>query len=278
MSKEELRLAQEALEGRMSRRDLIRRLTIMGLSAPAIASVLSGAGLATAAEAAEMVFAAKPKKGGTLKVGYLVPAASVDPVTMFNEGAILAVQMCMDYLCYPRPDYSLAPKLALSWHAPKPSQWIFKLRQGVKWHNGKPFTAADVAYTFNLLTDPATKSAALSAFQGILTKGGTKAIDSHTVQFNLERGYSGFPYLVSALTYNSAILPKGYKVGDFVNGHVGTGPFILTNYNPKVSATYKKNPNYWGKSKGLPYLDGVQLTYFGSDQAAAIAVQSGDRK
>jgi peptide/nickel transport system substrate-binding protein len=271
MSKEEFRLVEEALEGQISRRQLITRLLAMGVAAPAIASILAGSGLMTAAEAAELF--AKPKKGGTLRVGYLVPSADVDPVSMFNEGAILSVQMSMEYLTYPRPDYSLAPKLAVSWHAPTPNTWIFKLRQGVKWHNGKPFTADDVVYTFDYLTDPNTKSAALSAFKGILSKGHTKKIDAHTVQFHLDRGYAGFPYIVSALTYNSAILPKGYKIGDFIKGSVGTGPYILTNYQPKVSATYKKNPHYW--AKGLPYLNGVELKYYGADAATVLAIQAG---
>src|SRR5947209_8732789 len=98
MSKEDY-LVEEALEGQLSRRDLITRLMAMGLAAPAIASILAGSGLATEAEASEMFAPQRaPKKGGTLRVGYLVPAASVDPVTMFNEGAILAVQMSMEYL------------------------------------------------------------------------------------------------------------------------------------------------------------------------------------
>jgi peptide/nickel transport system substrate-binding protein len=144
----------------------------------------------------------------------------------------------------------------------------------VKWHNGKPFTADDVVYTFNLLTDKTTNSAALSAFRGVLSKGGTRKVDSHTVAFHLDRGYAGFPYLVSALTYNSAILPKGYKVNDYLKGGIGTGPFILTNYTPKVGATYRKNPHYW--ASGKPYLNGVQLKYYGEDQGTVLALQAGD--
>src|SRR5947209_13234452 len=175
MNKEESRLVEEALEGQISRRQLITRLAAMGLGASSIASVLAGSGLATAAEAAEMLAPpAAPKRGGTLRVGYQVPATSTDPVSMFNEGAILMAQMSLEYLCYPRPNYTLAPKLATHWHMQKPNLWIFNLRKGVKWHNGKPFTADDVVYTFNLLTDPATKSSAASAFKTIFSKGGAK--------------------------------------------------------------------------------------------------------
>jgi peptide/nickel transport system substrate-binding protein len=268
-------LIDDALTGQISRRDLITRLLAAGMSLSAIGGLLAETGLASAAEAAAIAEPQLPqvKKGGTLRVGYQVAATSTDPVTMFNEGAILAAQMSLEYLCFPRPNYTLAPKLATSWHAQSPSVWIFKLRKGVKWHNGKPFTADDVVYTFNLITDPATNSAAISAYNGILSKGGVRKIDSHTVAFHLDRGYSGFPYLVSGLVYNATILPKGYKVGDYIKGGVGTGPFILTSYVPKQSVTYKKNPHYW--AKGLPYLNGVQLKYYGDQQGTVLAMESG---
>src|SRR5579859_5439642 len=275
MSETEYHLIEAALEGQLSRRDLIKGMLAAGLSLTTIGGLLAESGLATPAEAAELhAPPLAPKRGGTLRVGYLVPAADIDPVTMYNEGAILTAQMSLEYLTYPSPSFKLLPKLAVSWHATKPNLWIFKLRQGVKWQNGKPFTADDVVYTFNYLTDPATNSAALSAFKGILSKGGTRKVDSHTVAFHLDRGYIGFPYLVSALTYNAAVLPKGYKVGSFIKGGVGTGPYILTGYTPKVQATFKKNPHYW--HKGLPYLNNVVLKFYGEDAATTLGLESGE--
>jgi peptide/nickel transport system substrate-binding protein len=129
-------------------------------------------------------------------------------VTLFNEGAILTMQLACEYLCYPRANGTLEPKLAVSWHATKPDTWTFNLRKGVKWHDGKAFTADDVVATFNLLTDPKVASSALSAYKGVLSPGGVKKVDAHTVRFHLDRGYVDFPYLVSALVYNAAILPK----------------------------------------------------------------------
>ena len=116
-------------------------------------------------------------------------------------------------------------------------------------------------------------SAALSAYKGILSKGHTRKVDTHTVRFHLDRGYVDFPYLVSALTYNSAILPKNYKIGSFVNGGIGTGPYILEKYTPKVGATYKRNPHYW--AKGKPYLNGVDLKYYADQSAVVLAMQAG---
>jgi peptide/nickel transport system substrate-binding protein len=268
MSVDEYHLIDEALTGRLSRRDLIKTMLAAGVSLTAISGLLNETGLGGIAEAAP---AASPKKGGTLRMGSVVPTAAVDPVTLFDQGAIFTMQPSAEYLVYVHPNYALQPKLAVSWHAKNPSTWTFKLRQGVKWHDGTPFTADDVVATFDRLTDPAVKSAALSAYKGILSKGNTRKVDAHTVTFHLDRGFVDFPYLLSPLTYNAVVLPKNYQIGDFVKGGVGTGPFILTKYTPKVGATYKRNPNYW--AKGLPYLDALQIHYYSSQSSIALALQ-----
>ncbi len=274
MSKDEYGLVEDVLTGKISRRDLIVRMMAAGASLTAITGLLAETGIGGEAEAAQLAAPAlAPKKGGTLRVGFLVPAADVDPVRLFNEGAILTMQLACEYLCYPRPNFSLEPKLAVSWHATKPDTWTFNLRKNVKWHDGSAFTADDVVATFNRLVDPAVNSAALSAYKGILSPGGVKKVDAHTVRFHLDRGYVDFPYLVSALTYNAAVLPKNYKIGDFVKGGVGTGPFILTKYTPKVGATYKRNPHYWGA--GLPYFNAVQMKYYADQTSTVLALQGG---
>jgi peptide/nickel transport system substrate-binding protein len=143
-----------------------------GLSVSAIGGLLASTGVSTRAEAESLVEAqhATVKKGNP-RFTTLVPAADVDPVTLFNEGAIFTAQICLEYLCFPRKDYTLEPKLATSWHSSQPNTWTFNLRKGVKWHDGTHFTADDVVATFDRLTDPKVNSAALSAFKGILSKG-----------------------------------------------------------------------------------------------------------
>jgi peptide/nickel transport system substrate-binding protein len=272
MSVDEYQLVDDVLEGQMSRRDLIKTMLAAGVSLTAISGLLNEAGLGGIAHAEQLGSrAASPKRGGTLRMGSVVPTAAVDPVTLFDQGAIFTMQAACEYLVYARPDYTLEPKLAVSWSASNPSTWTFKLRKGVKWHDGSAFTADDVVATFDRLTDPAVKSAALSAFKGILSKGNTKKVDSHTVRFHLDRGFVDFPYLLSPLTYNSVILPKNYTIGDFVKGGVGTGPFVLTKYTPKVGATYKRNAHYW--AKGKPYLDALHITYYTSASSIVLAIQ-----
>ncbi|MBV9280223.1 MAG: ABC transporter substrate-binding protein [Chloroflexi bacterium] len=275
MRHDEFRLIDEVLAGRMSRRDLIKRLMAAGVSLSAMTALLRASGVGGEAEAASMVEARSvhAKRGGSLNFATVVPATDVDPVTMFNEGAIFTAEVPGEYLAYPRPDYSLAPKLAISWHATRPDVWTFNLRQGVKWHDGKPFTADDVVATFDRLTDPHVNSAALSAYKGILSKGHTRKNNAHQVTFHLDRPYVDFPYLVSAFTYNAIILPKNYKIGTFTRGGIGTGPYILTKYTPKVSAQFVRNPHYWNKSQA--YLDSAVMKYYADNSAIVLALESG---
>lgn len=213
------------------------------------------------------------RRGGVASIGVIAPTATPDPVTLYDAGSEMTVQCALEYLAWPRPDYTLEPRLATSWSSSSPAEWTVYLREGVNWQSGKAFTADDVVYTFKMLTDPALDSAALSAFQGILSPGGVSAIDSGTVRFRLDRPYVDFPYLLSAFNINAFILPVGYKVGDFIKGGVGTGPFRLTKYLPGQSATFVRNPAYW--AKGLPRVDGVNLTYYASSQAMVVAMQGG---
>ena len=214
------------------------------------------------------------KRGGTLRMGVSVPAQDVDPVTMFNEGAIATANIALEYLCYPDPSYVLTPRLATKW-APgaDASTWDFTIRQGVQWQDGTPFTVDDVVATFDRLTDPNSKSAALSQFAGVLSAGNVERKDDQTVTFHLDRVYSDFPYLVSAFTYNSLITPKNYEIGTFTKGGIGTGAFILKSYQNGQQATFTKNPHYW--AKGMPYLDGLVMKYFSDNAPQVAALQAG---
>jgi peptide/nickel transport system substrate-binding protein len=269
----EYHLIEEVRSGRMTRRDLVRRATVFGLTAPTIAGLLAACG-GKEEGAAGTTAGGQAQRGGTGRFGITVPASDVDPVTMFNTGAIMTSQVAGEYLCFPDPEYNLDPRLATSWEPQGADTWAFKIRQGVMWHDGTPMTVDDVVATFDRLTDPKVNSAALSAFQGILSKGNIEKADEETVVFHLDRGFVDFPYLVSPFNYNSIILPKRYTVGDFVKGGIGTGPFVLKQYTPKQSARFEKNPNYWDKS--LPYMDAVEIKYFDDTPPIVLAIQAGE--
>jgi peptide/nickel transport system substrate-binding protein len=207
-------LLEERRAGRMSRREFLRRATVAGVSLALANSLLAACGSSGEQGKQGQVPTGPIKRGGTARLGLVVPASDPEPVTMFSSGAIFTVMAAAEGLCFPRPDYTLEPKLATEWKSGNGAkEWTFTLREGVKFHDGSTMTADDVVATFDRLTDPDNESAALSAFQGILSYEQTEKIDDKTVRFNLDRPYVDFPYLLSLFNYNALVLPKDYEMG-----------------------------------------------------------------
>ena len=119
---------------------------------------------------------------------------------------------------------------------------------------------------------PTVASNALSVFKGLLSKGGTRKVDDHTVAFHLDAPSGSFPYSVSIDNYNAVILPASYK-GDYEKTFEGTGPFRLESYTPKVGATFVRNDGYWGE-KALP--DRIEFKFYADVQPRILALQAGD--
>jgi peptide/nickel transport system substrate-binding protein len=269
-------LVDEVNKGRMTRRELLVRGTVIGLSMSTIGSLLAACGGSTTSGTASASASASvaPKTGGTMRVAMVPPTGALDPVVMYDAGAIATVQQVCEYLAWAENDLSLRPVLAESWTPDATAKvWTFKLRQNVTFNNGQAMTADDVVATFQRLTDPKSGSSALSNFAGILSMSGVSKVDATTVQFALDSAFADFPYLVSSSNYNCVILPKNYN-GNFEKSPVGTGPFTLSAYTSKQSATFKKNPTYW--QKGLPYLDGAVFTY-ADEQAQTLQLQAGNQ-
>jgi peptide/nickel transport system substrate-binding protein len=271
-------LIEEVRAGRMTRRDLVRRGSVMGLSISSIGFLLSACGGDSGGDGgggAPVTTEGKPKRGGTLRIARVVPGSDPDPVTINDSGGVQTVQLAGEYLVHPGADNVLEPRLATEWEpGSKPDVWTFTIRQGVKWHDGTPLTVEDVVATFDRLTDPKTESSALSAFEGVLSKGGVEKAGPDRVRFNLDRPFADFPYLVSTYTFSAVILPADYELGTFTKGGVGTGPFILEEYRPQQRARYVKNPDYWDPD--LPYLDAVELVYFDDTPPIVLAMQGGE--
>jgi peptide/nickel transport system substrate-binding protein len=259
-------LADELLSGRIGRRELLRHGSVLGLSLPLLGSLAAGAGAFATPSAAR----AAGKPGGTIRVATSMPAGAIDPVTVDDNGGLMMLMQTGEFLSISGPDLRLKPVLAESW---KPNQdgtvWTFKIRQGVKFHNGKTMTAADVVATIDRLADPKSASNALSAFKGTLSKGGSRKVDDYTVEFHLDAPNGNFPYLVSSDNYNAIIVPADYA-GDFEKNFIGTGAFKFEKYTPKVGASFVRNDDYWGP-KALP--DRTEWMFYQNLQAGVLALQ-----
>ena len=266
-------LLHEVLAGHMTRRQLIVRASVVGLSATLVGQVLAACGSSTTGSSSASPSSA-PKSGGTLKITMPSPTVAVDPTTMYDTGSIAIAQQVAEYLIWVNNDLSLRPVLAKSWSPNSTATvWTFNLQKGVTFQDGKAFGADDVVATMNILLNPKTVSAALASFQGILSQGGVKKIDDATVAFHLDQPFADFPYFVASTNYDCLIMPSTFKQGTWQKNPVGTGPFMMTKFTPKQGATFVKNPKYW--QTGKPYLDGVAVTFIDETQAEALALQAG---
>jgi peptide/nickel transport system substrate-binding protein len=248
--------------GRLSRRELLRHASLLGLS-------MAAGGLIGMPRARAQAPAGKP--GGTIRVAHLTPVGAVDPLTVNDAAGLALINQTGEFLIDDDgQELKLRPSLALSWTPnAKGDVWTFKLRPNVKFHDGQSMTAKDVAATFNRLADPASGSAALSVLKGVLSKGSVKVVNDMTVEFHLDAPNGNFPYYVSSDTYNAVILPANFS-GTYEKSFPGTGPFRFESYTPKVGAAFVRNPDYWGE-KALP--ERVTFAFYADLQSQLLALQ-----
>jgi peptide/nickel transport system substrate-binding protein len=263
----------EFLAGRIDRREFFRRGAVVGMSVPLLSTIVAACGGSSSSSSggggATSSGGGGGKPGGTLRLSVLKPTTEVDPVLSADVGSLAMIAMTGEFLCVDE-NQQLTPWLAESWSPNSDATvWTFKIRQGVKFNDGTPMTADDVAASINRLSDPANKSNALSAFTGVLSKNSAKATDQQTVEFTLDAPNGSFPYYLSSDNYNAIILPANYD-GKFDKTWPGTGPWKNTAYQAGSSATFVRNDGYWGK-KALP--DTLQVTLSPDEASQVLALQ-----
>ena len=223
--------------------------------------------------------AAAQKSGGILKLFHRDSPASV---SIHEEATISVVAPMMavfnnlirfnQHEKQNRPEF-IEPELAESWSwNPDFTRLTFKLRQGVKWHDGKPFTAADVKCTWELLLGKSQDKLRLNPrkawyrnLDGIATEG-----DS-SVTFILKRAQPAFPMLLASGF--SPVYPCHVPAAQMRQHPVGTGPFKFVEFKPNEYIKLAKNPDYW--KKGLPYLDGIEWTIIPNRSTQTLALIAG---
>jgi peptide/nickel transport system substrate-binding protein len=274
-------LIDELRAGRISRREFIRRGTVVGMSIPLVAFVAAACGkssptaptsVASGPSGSPSTSAVKP--GGTITVSEISPAGAVNPLTVADEGGLATLGQAGQYLTWSNKDLHLEPVIAESWSSnADASVWTFKIRQGVTYNDGTtPLTAADVVATLKAHSDPANKGNALSAFTGVLIPDGVAAQGTDTVVCTLVAPNGSFPYLVSSDNYNVIILPASYDYsGDYTKSLIGSGPWKMQDFNSQTGVTYVKSPKYW--EAGLPYLDGFSLKYYADQPSQVLGLQ-----
>jgi peptide/nickel transport system substrate-binding protein len=266
----------ELVAGNVSRREFLRRGSVIGMSAPLLGAILAACGSSSSSSSSSASTpAAAPKKGGTLRIASVTPSAAVNPLLVADAGGLTMVNQTGEFLIFDSNiKLALEPMLATSWsHNADASVWTFKLRPGVKFHNGAMMTADDVVWTFQQLSSSKNASSALSTFLGVLTPAGVQKVDPMTVAFHLEAPNGNFPYFVSSDNYGAIIVPKGTVYDKWQSTFIGTGAFKLGTYTTNSGATFIPNPDYWGAK---PYLDGTSFKFYSMQAPMILALQGGD--
>ena len=200
-------------------------------------AIAAGASLPTAMTIATDAIAATPNKGGRLRqgMGYGSTTDTLNPGTSENGFTQALHYTYGNQLTEVNNDGQLIGELAESFEpSADATTWVFNLRQGVEFHNGKTFTADDVIATYNYHRDENSKSAA----KGLLTAIKTMKKDGdNRVVFELDGGNADFPYIVS--DYHLIIQPSKDGAIDALSG-IGTGGYILDTFEPGVRAISKK--------------------------------------
>jgi len=250
-------LEDQMKKGRITRREFIARAGALGLAASAPALLSSNA------------FAA-PNKGGkfVVGIGHGSTTDSLDPGTYENDFTISASFCRNNYLTEISNTGELVGELAESWEAsPDAKTWMFKLRQGVEFHNGKTMDANDVVASYNHHRGDDSGSAAKPIVDPIAD---LKA-DGDTVVFTLADGNADFPYLVS--DYHIPVLPAKDEGVDWESA-IGTGPYVLESNEPGVRTIFKRNPNYFKADRA--HFDDIEMLTIADVAARTNALSTGE--
>jgi len=285
MKERELRdLIADVKNGRLSRRSFVQRMIAVGLTAPMAGMMLSQSGVAMAATAIPY----KPVKaggGGALKLLYWQAVTLLNPHfavgTKDQEGSRIFYEPLAGW----DSDGNLVPVLA----AEIPSKEndgltedglsvIWKLKKGVKWHDGAPFTADDVVFTWEYARNPETAAVTIASYRDVKVE----KIDDFTVRVTFAKPT---PFWADAfVSANGMIIPK-HLFADYAGGKsrdaptnlkpVGTGAFLFVDFKPGDTVLAKLNPDYHVPNR--PYFDTLEVKGGGDAVSAARAVlQTGE--
>lgn len=223
-------LLKEMETGRMTRREFLDRAAALGISAT-VGTTLLG----------QSAYAAMPKRGGEVMVA---PEETSQTETYDPTKMTTGIDATRAYQVYNRltnldRDLQAVPNLAVEWEsANEATEWTFKLRKGVEFHNGKTLTVKDVIYSLNEHIKENSKSPSKTLLSPIVDM---KADGDDVLKITLNSGNAEFPVLLG-YDYHTSVVVEGWKDGDPV---VGTGPYKLKEFEPGLTSVAVRNENYW---------------------------------
>src|SRR5664279_4357465 len=196
-------------------------------------------------------------------------ATGLDPHTQTAFASFRLLELIYEPLVNLAANLKLVPALAESWEFSTDGLTLtMHLRQGVKFHDGSPFSSADVVASFTRILDEKTAAAARANFTSISSMD---TPDDHTVVFHLSQPDA--PMLTAMASVNASIVPAAMaQSGDFTSKAIGTGPFMLTNWTPDQSTTLTANKDWWN---GAPGVDGIEIRIIPDETSILAALRAG---
>jgi peptide/nickel transport system substrate-binding protein len=227
---------------------------------------------AVTSAAATTAPASTGKAGGTLRVGTLGGANDIlDGQHIVSKADIMrqvtGFEPLMSFSDKFVPEY--ANGIAKDVTAKAADNYTITLKDGVKFSNGNPVTADDMVYSFTRMVDPTLKVYGGSVMRTVLDVSGISKVDDRTVELKLKQGVSNFKEVLCA--YTCAMVPKDYARFDGdASKQVGTGPYMLKEFEIGKKSVHVKNPYYW--DTGKPHFDSVEITDFADGDALIAAL------
>ena len=218
-----------------------------------------------------------PKNGGLVTMATGAQVQGFDPLTIraANRETIMAGALVFSNFFTLNEKGERVPDLATSLEgSPDGLTWLLKLRPGLKFSNGSPYTAHDVVRHFQRILDP-SKNQAFAAAIGELKEA--IAIDDTTVEFRLTYPRTAFSSIFSTDNHLIWAMPAEYQNSaglDLNRRPIGAGPYVMTDCKQDDSITFEKNPNYW--NPGAQHLDKIVIRFLPEPAARFTAVKTGD--
>src|SRR5215468_1888151 len=237
-----------------------------------LCAAASGAPLASLAPTSAL--AAEPKRGGTLQVGFYIEAATMDPHLSGSKIDRQVYHNIYEPLVTLDVKLGIKPGLAESWQQPDPKTVVFKLRRGVKFHDGTDFNAEAAKFNFNRMkTEPkSVRKGEVASIESV------DVIDAYTIKINLRRPDAA---LLATLTDRAGMMisPKvvqerGSELERNAKG-AGTGPFEFVEWIKDDHLVLKRNDSYWN-TQGGPYLERIRYRPIPDDTVKLQSLQSGE--
>lgn len=235
-------------------------------TAPATAAPTAAATVVPATVAPTTAPTAAPAQAGVFRVA-VQPVVQTDPAKISSDPEVLFANHVYDYLVDVTPKNTIEPRLAITWTVSTDGlSYVFKLADGVTFHDGSAFSADDVVFTFNRLRDPKAGLPTSDLYANIAD---IKATGKLEVTFTLK---APNPFFLFDLSDNHALIIKNGTT-DPSKDFNGTGPFSVKSYSPEDRMILVANPTYF--VKGEPKLAEVDLIFFNDQTAMVDALKGG---